>query len=147
VSSHKNTMKISAAGLDFIEDNEGFRPLPYLDNGTWAWGYGHDQKPGETKPLKPLTEGQAGALLIEDVAHLEAWLSNYETTLSQKQFDALVDFGYNAGLGALQTMLAHGLAEVPNQIPRWDFETIDDVKVQSAGLAMRRAKEVTLFNT
>lgn len=135
-------MKISAKGIAFIEANEGFRATPYSDNGKMAWGYGHDQKPGEAEPLF-FTQAQAEALLLEDVAPIEAWLSEYETTLSQSQFDALCDFAYNLGLGALETMLKHGLAQVPAQIPRWD----NVGGAPNAGLAARRAKEVALFNS
>lgn len=135
-------MNISAAGIAFIESNEGYRADAYPDADGQSMGYGHHLLPGESFP-DGVTPAEAEQLLERDLAPVEAWLSAYETTLSQNQFDACCDFGYNLGLGALQTMLAHGLADVPNQMPRWNHVR----GVVSAGLAARRAKEVALWNS
>ena len=133
-------MLTSPAGIAFIEDNEGFSATPYPDNGAPSWAYGHHQRPGENVPSS-VTREQGDALLLQDVAPLEAYLMEAEPTLSQNQFDALVDFGYNLGMGALRTMLGHGLDQVPVQILRWNH--IDGVV--SPGLTARRNAEVAMF--
>ena len=136
-------MQISAAGLAFIQENEGFESHVYNDNGKQAIGYGHDLLPGESFPTG-ITEEQAVALLDQDLALIEITLSGIvPPTCTQNQWDALCDFGYNLGVGALRTMLAHGWAQVPTQIMRWNHEN----GAVSAGLTARRQKEVDLFNT
>jgi lysozyme len=81
--------------------------------------------------------------LQQDVAAVEGAVNRLAPGVNQNQFDALVDFGFNLGVGALQTMLSHGLDQVPVQIPRWNH-----VNGQvSPGLTARRQAEVDLWNT
>ena len=137
-------MTTSENGIQFIELNEGFSATAYNDNGKLAWGYGHDQQPGEAVP-QALTQAEAEALLINDLAtrYEPAVNALVPATCTQNQFDALCDFAYNLGVGDLKTMLAHGWDQVPVQIPRWD-----NVNGQpNAGLLARRNKEVALFNS
>ena len=136
-------MQISDNGIRFIETNEGFSATVYGDVGHSAIGYGHDLLPGESFPMG-VTEAQAEALLTEDVGKVEAALNPLiPATCTQNQFDALCDFGYNLGCGALKTMLAHGWDQVPEQMLRWDF--VDGQP--NAGVEARRAAEAQLFNT
>jgi len=136
-------MQISPAGTAFIAENEGFEAQVYNDNGKQAIGYGHDLRPGESFP-NGVTEEEAGTLLDQDVALVEIVLAGIvPRSCTQNQWDALCDFGYNLGVGALKAMLAHGWDQVPMQILRWNHE---DGTV-SAGLTARRQKEVDLFNT
>jgi GH24 family phage-related lysozyme (muramidase) len=140
-------MQISAAGLAFIQENEGFESHTYNDNGKQAIGYGHDLLPGESFPTG-ITEEQAVSLLDQDLALIEITLSGIvPPTCTQNQWDALCDFGYNDGVGALKMMLAHGWAQVPTQILRWDHDNKDGVEVVDPDLAARRAAEVKLFQT
>lgn len=140
-------MECSPDGVLFIEENEGFSAIPYDDNGHEAWGFGHDRKPGEDIPTS-LTKQQAEALLLQDLLPIETVLSNLVPSYcTQNQFDALCDFAYNLGIESLRTMLAHGWDFVPLQIPRWDWENVNGVEKISEGLAARRQKEVTLFNS
>ena len=60
-------MTTSENGIAFIKGNEGFVPVPKMDNGKLAWGYGHDQQPGETPPAA-ISEPDADALLRSDLA-------------------------------------------------------------------------------
>jgi GH24 family phage-related lysozyme (muramidase) len=60
---------------------------------------------------------------------------------NQNQFDALVDFTYEMGTGALARLLSHGWARVPAELPRW--RCINHRPV--AGLEIRRRREVELF--
>ena len=135
-------MEISQNGLNLIMQSEGFSATPYDDNGKQCWGYGHDALPGEAVPAS-ITEADAQALLLEDLAPVMNSVSKLAPLANQNQFDALCDFAYNLGVGALQTMLGHGWDQVPAQIPRWC-----NVNGQpSTGLLHRRNAEVALFNT
>lgn len=140
-------MQISPAGTLFIEKNEGFEAQVYNDNGKQAIGYGHDLLPDESFP-NGVTEEAAGAILDQDLALVEIVLSGIVPKIcTQNQWDALCDFGYNDGVGALRMMLAHGWDQVPTQIMRWDHDKKDGVEVVDPDLENRRAAEVALFNT
>ena len=133
-------MKTSEAGIEFIEKREGLRLSQYLDNGHQCIGYGHDLLPGESYPngISTLT---AQLILEEDVEKCEQAINAYGVPLTQNQFDALVDFTFNLGVRSLWELLAHGLSQVPEQLPRWMHE---NGKV-STELLDRRQAEVKLF--
>ena len=134
-------MNISPTGIAFIESNESLILLPYNDNGKQAIGYGHDLLPGESYP-EGITQEQAEALLFHDLVPIQTALASLvPPDCTQNQWDALCDFGYNLGVGALKTMLGHGWDQVPVQIPRWNH-----INGQvAAGLTARRANEVKRF--
>src|ERR1017187_9574630 len=112
-------MKTSANGLTLIETSEGFRNLPYQDcGGVWTVGYGHVIKPMENFS-GGITEDQGRMILMGDVGTAEYYVNMHARQANQNQFDALVDFTFNLGQGALQTMLAHGWQEIPQQMVRW----------------------------
>ena len=135
-------MQTSQRGLAMIEGFEGFSSTVYPDAGHSAIGFGHDLLPGESFP-NGVTREEAQALLAKDVAKVESAVNNLGWPLTQNQFDALVDFGYNLGVGVLYQMCAHGLEHVPAQIPRWNH---CQGQVNDA-LTARRAAEVDLWNT
>ena len=134
-------MRISLNGLKLIEQSEGFRPMPYQDvAGVWTVGYGHRILMGEYFN-EGITHQEAEQLLAQDVAHAEASVSRLAPEANQNQFDALADFTYNLGVGPLQTMLAHGWENVPQELPLWVYAD----HVVQPGLVTRRAAEVALF--
>jgi lysozyme len=136
-------MQISLDGIAFIEENEGFSPNTYSDNGKWAIGFGHDLLPGESYP-NGISWGTAEELLLKDLELPQMVLATLvPPSCTQKQWDALCDFAYNLGAGSLRTMLAHGWEPVPAQIPRWDNENGQP----NAGLLARREKEVQMFKS
>lgn len=97
-------MNISNNGIEFIKSWESFSAVAYKGDGEtyWTIGYGHygpDVSPGDT-----ITEPEALALLISDLAYYveqtnEIALTKFPT-LNQNQFDALVSYCYNRGPGA-----------------------------------------------
>jgi len=136
-------MQTSPNGVQFIAGFEGFEAMPYNDNGHLAWGYGHDQQPGEPEPAS-VTKLEAMLLLEEDVARRDAQMAPLmPTDCTQNQWDACASFTYNLGIGALRQMLAHGWEQVPVQMPRWNHKN----GVVNDALTKRRAAEVALFNT
>lgn len=145
-------MKLSAKGLQFIQDQEGTRYQPYQDvAGRWTVGVGHlmsEEDLLKWAPGSTLTEGEVLQLLSSDVEQAENAVNRLVTVpLSQSQFDALVDFAYNLGGGALErSTLLEDLNEgrynaAAAQIPLWDHAGGRVVK----DLEERRLAEQKLF--
>jgi lysozyme len=111
-------MKVSAKAIKMIQHHEGVRQKPYrCPAKLWTVGVGHVLYPEQGK-LK-IDERDGFALKIEDFrvfsmeevdAILRTDLDRFErgvekfcpVPLTQGQFDALVSFSFNVGLGTLQ---------------------------------------------
>ncbi len=92
-------MNISDNGLTFITEFEGLRLESYKDSGgVPTIGYGH------TKGVKigdRISQYEALNLLRQDVENsVDAVNKLVKVTLTQNQFDALVDFVFNLGESA-----------------------------------------------
>lgn len=141
-------MNLSLAGLALLKQHEGLSLTPYKDAaGLWTIGYGHLLKGGEW--WDQITEAQASSLLADDVGTAEdAVNSLVKVPLNQAQFDALVSFVYNIGVGAfrrstlLRLLNAGDYAGAAMQFPLWRKAGGKIVQ----GLVNRRAAEVALFN-
>jgi lysozyme len=96
------TMTTSAAMRAMIENWEGNELTAYQDMvGVWTIGYGHtgsDVYEGLT-----ISQAEADELLSDDLHSFEIGVTNLvgDAATSQQQFDAMVSFSYNLGLGAL----------------------------------------------
>lgn len=139
-------MDVSPRGLKLIQEYEGLRLKAYQDSvGVWTIGY------GSTKGVRPgdeITEAQAIELLAADVdRHADGVLRAVDVPLNQNQFDALVSFTFNVGVGALQrsTLLrklnAGEYTEAANQLMRWVHAGGQELR----GLVRRREAERKLF--
>jgi lysozyme len=100
-------MKTSQQGLDLIKHYEGLRLKPYrCPAGLWTIGYGHLIGNGSVLPdswNRTFSVAEANALLVTDVIRFERGVTRYcPVKLSQGQFDALVSFCFNLGLGTFQ---------------------------------------------
>lgn len=137
-------MQLSENGVSFIKGFEEFRAQVYNDvAGNPTVGYGHLLKPGESFP-DGISEPDAAQLLLSDAQPVVDALNRLvPADCTQNQFDACCDFGYNCGIGSLETMLAHGWDQVPIQIPRWTKAGGKDIP----GLVRRRQAEVDLFQS
>ncbi len=149
-----NELTISDEGLQAIADHEGFSPMIYKDQAGYdTIGYGHKLHPGETKQYKDgITREQAWKLLRQDVRAAEqAVRRNVTVPLHQNEFDALVSFTYNVGVGNLanSTLLrqlnAGNYGAAADEFLRWNKVTINGQKVVSPGLVNRRAAERCMF--
>ena len=147
-------MEASKKGLDLIKEFEGFRSETYIcPTGHPTIGYGHKLKPGEEFPVG-ITRDKADALLREDVAGTETGVENAaKVALNQNQFDALVSFAFNVGIGNLirSTLLRKlnmgdydGAAE---EFGRWVYGTVNGEKQRLPGLIRRREAETELFKS
>lgn len=134
-------MDYSAAGLELTKSFEGLRLTSYPDDaGVWTIGYGHTRG---VRPGMSCTLPQANQWLLEDAAGAVNAVRKLAPWANQNQFDALVDFTFNLGAGALASMLHHGREQIPQQIPLWVYVA----HKHSEGLAKRRAKEVELYGS
>ena len=144
-------MKTSQVGLALIKHYEGFRSKPYrCPAGLWTIGYGHLINDGRNLPIdcnRVFSIGEIDALLIADLKRFERGVALYcPVQLTQNQFDALVSFSFNLGLGALQR------SPVRQKINRGDFKGAAKVLLQYnkaggkvlKGLDLRRKDEARL---
>lgn len=139
-----------AAGLTLIKSFEGLSLEKYRDAvGKWTIGYGHLILPNENFP-QALSKVEAEDLLRADLGTTERGIHRLVTVdLNQNQFDALVAFAFNVGLGNLQNstllrLLNQGqYQEAADQLPRWNKA---GGKIL-AGLTRRRDAERALFMT
>lgn len=102
VARPASAVAASARGLAMTAGFEGFRPDWYDDGtGTMTVGYGHTGLLPDGFRA-PLTREQALELLRVDMGGFEASVRALDVHLTQQQFDALCDFAFNCGAGALQ---------------------------------------------
>jgi lysozyme len=145
-------MKTSQQGLELIKHYEGLRLKPYrCPAGLWTIGYGHLIGNGSVLPdswNRTFSVAEANALLVTDVIRFERGVTRYcPVKLSQGQFDALVSFSFNLGLGTLQR------SSLRQKINRGDIEGAKEVLLKynkaggiiSRGLTLRRVSESKLF--
>jgi len=138
-------LRISAEGIDHVKRYEGLRLKTYvgLDNPTI--GYGHT---GYATEYSQITEEMADDLLHKDLAHAQKHVRLLVSVpVTQKQFDALVSFVYNVGIGAfkrstlLKKLNKGNYAQAATELMRWVH--VKGVVIQ--GLVKRRQSEYDWF--
>jgi lysozyme len=142
-----NGLSYSANGLALTQQFEGLRLDAYQDSaGVWTIGYGHTGS--DVHSGLAISEEQAGDLLVTDVASAVSSVNRLVTvSLTQNQFDTLVDFVFDVGSGnfASSTLLrelnAGNAALAVEQFVRWDHAH----GVVVRGLLRRRLAEAQLF--
>jgi GH24 family phage-related lysozyme (muramidase) len=123
-------MQMSNAGIDvMLKKFEGCKLKAYrCPANVLTIGYGHTSAAGAPEVTEGMTISQQDAL---DILHRD--LRKYEegveklvkVQLTQNQFDVLVDFAYNAGLGALaksgllRAVNARDFDKVPDELMKW----------------------------
>ena len=156
-------MITSEEGIKLIKHFEGIHYKPYLCPALlYTVGVGHLLAPEQTKlPLnkrkewvldpklnRTYTEEEVDDLLKKDLRRFELGVLRYITIpLKQCEFDALVSFSFNLGLGTLQR------SSVRSKLNRGEKEAAMDTLLMYRraggkilkGLERRRAAEVNLF--
>lgn len=127
-----DTYTTSPEGIAFIKEFEGFSGYPYEFGGSWAVGYGHGCQPEEYPD--GISEADAELLLQEDLAQFETIINTFliqnSVSITQYQFDALIDITYNMGTqwmtsdSRIYSYLISGIeqyteSEVVNAIGAW----------------------------
>lgn len=139
-------MRTSPEGVALIKEFEGLRLGAYLCSaGVLTIGYGHT---GGVKKTDRITEQQAEQYLQDDLKKFEnGVLRLVRVPLTQNQFDALVCFAYNLGVGSLgqSTLLklinASDFTGAAKQFIRWNKAAGRELP----GLTRRRIAESELF--
>ena len=157
-------MKVSPAAIHMIKHHEGVRLRPYRCPALlWSVGVGHVIDPSHAAvkyedrknlPIpdgwdRSLTMGEVDAILAQDLARFERGVARYcpAAVNSQGQFDALVSFAFNVGLGNLQR------SSIRMRYNRGDIEGAADAFLMWTkaagrvlpGLVKRRNDERALF--
>ena len=104
----KRNVKVSNAGIQLIKHHEGVRYKPYTcPAGLWTVGVGHLIGNGKSLPRewnKTFTQAEVDGLLKYDLTRFERGICKMlpNVFLRQHEFDALVSFAFNLGLGTFQ---------------------------------------------
>jgi lysozyme len=144
-------MKMSAEGLATVKEFEGLRLKAYkCPAAVWTIGYGHTSSAGAPSVTSDLeiTKDEAEEILKRDMGQYEDGVRKYvKVNLNQGQFDALVDFAYNAGVGALakSTLLKKVNAEKFDEVPAEFMKWTKGGGKELPGLVRRRRAEVKLW--
>ena len=147
-------MNISERGLALIKGFESFRAYPYWDSArppVATIGYGSTYYPDGRRVRisdPPITEAQASALMLEVLREFEDGITDaLRVDVTQSQFDALVSWAYNVGLGAardstlMRRLNAGDVQGAADQFLRWNRAG----GVVLRGLTRRREAERDLF--
>jgi lysozyme len=145
-------MKVSKQCLEMLAHHEGVRQKPYrCPAGLWTVGVGHLIGDGLTLPdswNRTFSLEEVYAILASDVRKFELGVERYiNVQLTQNQFDALVSFAFNLGLGTLQRSTLRA------KLNRLDYQGAVEslLKYNKAGgrvlkgLDKRRKDEAALF--
>ena len=139
-------MKTSLNGINFIKRHEGLRLKSYqCDAGKWTIGYGHTL--GVTADLT-ITNDEADHFLKLDIERCERAINRYDLKLKQHEFDALVSFIFNVGIGAfmtstvlMQLLMNYSNDTIVKQLGRWVYVG----GRENDGLKKRRKSEIQVY--
>jgi len=148
------TYTTSDEGVAFIKEYEGFSAMSYSDDGAWYIGYGTLCDPADYPA--GITEWEAEQLLREALVTAEdrvnTLLMEYGISVTQYQFDAMVDLTYNLGTQwinpehrfcsyLISGSYQYSEAEIVNAIATWCHKGTTVME----NLVDRRLREAFLF--
>jgi RHS repeat-associated protein len=141
-------LSISTKGLDFLVRNEGVRTEPYNDSKGYATiGVGHliakrAVNEQDKKDWAGFTKEKAMDLLKKDITKVEnAVRDNVNVKLTQNQYDAIVSFAFNVGIGGFKK------SEFLSELNKGNYN--GDLMLnfsKPSAIVPRRKREVELFN-
>lgn len=144
-------MKTSANGIKELRASEGVRREAYLDSvGVWTIGVGHTASAGLPAPKKGMviSDAEVDEILARDLVLFEKAVENaVKVPLNQNQFDALVNWTFNVGTGAMakstlvRKLNAKDYQGAADQFRVWNKAGGEVLK----GLVTRRERERALF--
>lgn len=152
--------EMSQAGIELLKHHEELRLRAYDDLAPWrelhpgdmvygtvTIGYGHTRT---AEAGMEITREEADRLLSKDLQPIEhgVFRMTEEAELTQNEFDALVSFAFNVGLGALdqstllrKLLAGHPREEVAAEFHRWVYSK----GKRLSGLERRRRDEANVF--
>lgn len=152
-------MIVSSNCTRLIQDSESLSLVPYncpAGHATIGWGHLMHMGPvtEEDKKIVWTIERANDQLKVDTTFFERAVESAVRVPLNQNQFDALVDWTFNLGIGYLNEKECSWLRElnrgnypaVPELLKRWNKGMQHGVKVELPGLVTRRQKEAELFS-
>lgn len=155
-----NARSISGKGITLIKSFEGLVLHPYLDLvfvPTIGWGTTHyEDGKAVTMKDRPITEVRADELLKYEVQVkgyvLNQSLDKYKILLNQNQYDALLIFAYNVGIGGLIGSTLFKKVKInPNdplikaEFVKWDKGHVNGKVIKISALTRRRQAEAKLY--
>jgi lysozyme len=146
-------MKPSQKAVDLIKQFEGFRAnaylcpanVPTIGYGAVTWGNGQRVKLGEVVSMTT-----AEKLLMVDLEKRSKALEGLK--VNQNQFDALISFVYNLGIGAFKgSTLFRKVQQNPDdntirqEFMKWNKARVGGKLMELKGLTRRRDAEANLY--
>ena len=148
-------MNVSERGIKLIKHHEGIRNRPYrCPAGLWTVGVGHLIGDGKSLPKswdRLFTKDEIDGILKRDLRRFELGVHKMlpNMPLRQHEFDALVSFCFNLGLGCFQR------STIRQALLRGDKKTAMESLLKYCraggkilkGLQLRRQDEKRLFES
>lgn len=141
----KMRLRVSNLLIQKLKAFEGLRLVAYKPTKAerwWTIGYGHSA--GDVRAGMRINEEKAEELLRRDLFFVEKFVNGIPKVRTQGQFDALVSFAYNVGVGKLKssTLLKKIMHDAPTaEIQREFMKWVNSGGKQLAGLVRRRRWE------
>lgn len=140
-------MRLRASNLliQKLKECEGLRLVAYKPTKAerwWTIGYGHSA--GDVRAGMRINEEKAEELLKRDLFFVEKFVNGIPKVKTQGQFDALVSFTYNVGIGKLKasTLLNKIMHDAPTaEIQREFIKWVYSGGKRLDGLVKRRRWE------
>jgi lysozyme len=148
-------VNVSERGIKLIKHHEGIRNRPYrCPAGLWTVGVGHLIGDGKSLPKswdRLFTKDEIDGILKRDLRRFELGVRKMlpNVPLRQSEFDALVSFCFNLGLGCFQR------STIRQALLRGDKKTAMESLLKYCraggkilrGLQIRRLDEKALFES
>lgn len=125
----KMRLRVSNLLIQKLKEFEGLSLVAYKPTKAerwWTIGYGHSA--GDVRQGMRITEKKAEELLRRDLFFVEKFVNGIPKVRTQGQFDALVSFTYNVGVGKLKSStllkkIMHDAttAEIQREFMKWVY--------------------------
>lgn len=148
-------MRVSQDCYNLIKEFEGCRLTSYLcpaSIATIGWGSTMYDNGNKVQLGQTISQERADELLAWEVDKKATVVNAYKINFNQQQFDAVVCFAYNVGLGAFNKSTIKKLAIINPNDPAirdafmmWSKARVGGVLMTLKGLERRRRAEADLY--
>ena len=152
-------MQTSDRGIQLIKHHEGVRNRPYkCPAGLWTVGVGHLIGDGKSLPPeynRTFTSDEIDGILRRDLKYFERGVLKMlpNVPLRQGEFDCIISFSFNHGLGLFQrstfrqALLRGNKKEAMESLMKYCKAKVNGVYKVLPGLLTRRKDEKALFES